>query len=106
MALPKRATSAGTTAAEDKMKGQRDESGPKAHSCSDEMDDIDGSDVRDAGPADEGDKIDEGERSANEGNSQSPTFFAHETAPLVAAVWIPRTEPSAASTSKPVPPPA
>jgi hypothetical protein len=41
---------------------------------------IDGSDVRDAGPADECEDIDERECPKHEGNTQESAFSAHDTA--------------------------
>jgi hypothetical protein len=72
----------------DKEKDQRDESGTKAHSCCDEMHDIDGSDIRDARPAEQDEKTDERECGTNEANMQEPTFFAHDTASLLPAVRV------------------
>jgi hypothetical protein len=70
----------------DKEKNQSDESGTKAHTCCDETDHIDCSNVRHAGPAQQAKETDERERAANEEDTQEPGFVAHETASLVAAV--------------------
>jgi hypothetical protein len=72
----------------DKENDRRGESDTEEHSRSDEMHDIDSSDVRDAGLAEQAEKTEERERATNEGNTQEPTFFAHETASLVAAVGV------------------
>ena len=62
----KRATSVSITVTKDEEKGHRDEGGTKAHSCCDKTHDIDGSDVRDAGPAEQAEETEERECTTNE----------------------------------------
>jgi hypothetical protein len=64
IALPRGAASAWPTA--NKKEDQRDESATQAHSCSDDVHDIDCSDARDAGLAEHAEQTDEPERAENE----------------------------------------
>jgi hypothetical protein len=88
MALPKRATSVWTMVTKDKETGQHDKSGTESHSCHDEMHEIEGWDVRDGGPAEQAEKTEERHYAENDGDPRVHTCFAHETASLVAAVWV------------------
>ena len=62
------ATSVWTTVTKYKKEDQRDESGTQAHSRSDKMHDIDGSDVRDAGLAEQAEKTEKRKCATYEGN--------------------------------------
>ena len=75
----------------DKETDQCNKSHTEGHSCYDEMHDIEGSHVRDAGPAEQAEKTGERHYAETDDNQRMHTgvyLFAHEMASFLAAVWV------------------